>query len=346
MSRWGGFRRGRRVYKSKWSQIKAANTDRPEPVADTPQEFAYTEAQGIWNLRSTMQFPKSNEYVAPLPIWVDQTLVSTVPANGPYSDAVSAQNATNFTVSSGSLPNGISINPSTGAITGTPTTAGSYDFTIEASNTGGSISKAFNITVEAAPQPPSFIGATTLSGSGNLSLPSGLQQADLVMVFMADDNNNGGSAPSGWTTLITENFTSSVWNSVWYKFMDATPDSTVSVPEVSAWIAVAFRNVDTTTPFDVTYQGPTTGKGSTIPIPSITTSSDNAMLVAFGGLDDDRTASQVSVSSPWTLAAAEDNDGVAMVAYYLKTTAGTESGGSFSTSDDEYVSYVFALKPA
>jgi hypothetical protein len=65
MSRWGGFRKGRRRYTNNWDEVKSPSAIREETVADTPQQFSYAEAQGIWNLRSTMQFPKSNQ-IAPI----------------------------------------------------------------------------------------------------------------------------------------------------------------------------------------------------------------------------------------------------------------------------------------
>jgi hypothetical protein len=63
MARWGGFRKGRRRYTKDWDALKAPSAEREESVADTPQEFSYVEAKGIWNLNSTMQFPKSNRYM-------------------------------------------------------------------------------------------------------------------------------------------------------------------------------------------------------------------------------------------------------------------------------------------
>jgi hypothetical protein len=65
MSRWGGFRKGRRRYTKDWDELKAPSAEREETVADTPQEFSYVEAKGIWNLNSTMQFPKSNKFEVP-----------------------------------------------------------------------------------------------------------------------------------------------------------------------------------------------------------------------------------------------------------------------------------------
>lgn len=60
MSRWGGFRKGRTRYTNNWDELKAPGAIREETVAETPQQFSYVEAKGIWNLNSTMQFPKSN----------------------------------------------------------------------------------------------------------------------------------------------------------------------------------------------------------------------------------------------------------------------------------------------
>lgn len=88
------------------------------------------------------------------PSWSDNTLGS-FQADVAYSDGVSATNMNysgSYSVSSGSLPSGISLNASTGAVTGTPTTAGqSYSFTITAGNSYGSVSQAFSGTVAAAP---------------------------------------------------------------------------------------------------------------------------------------------------------------------------------------------------
>lgn len=70
-----------------------------------------------------------------LPIWTDQTLgTTTVRVSQSYSDAVSASNATVYAVHSGSLPAGITLNTSSGAISGSPTTVGTYNFVLRAAN--------------------------------------------------------------------------------------------------------------------------------------------------------------------------------------------------------------------
>jgi len=67
-----------------------------------------------------------------------------------------------FTVSSGSLPAGLTLDPATGAITGTPTTAGDFAFSVTASGTEGSVTKDYTVTILAAPGVPPTWTANTL----------------------------------------------------------------------------------------------------------------------------------------------------------------------------------------
>jgi uncharacterized repeat protein (TIGR02543 family) len=76
------------------------------------------------------------------PVWTDNTLATPI-LGRPYSDAVSATNSPTYSVSSGALPTGLSLNSSTGSVTGTPTAVGPFTFTITASNAGGSVSQTF-----------------------------------------------------------------------------------------------------------------------------------------------------------------------------------------------------------
>ena len=88
-------------------------------------------------------------YIAslPAPSWIDQTLATTATIGVSYSDSVSASNVDSWSYS-GTLPAGLIF--SNGSLGGTPTTAGSYVFTIYASNDSGTTEKTFTITVESA----------------------------------------------------------------------------------------------------------------------------------------------------------------------------------------------------
>ena len=96
----------------------------------------------------------------PTPVWTDQVLASPAYVDSPYSDGVSATYATSYVISSGSLPTGLSLNSSTGAVTGTPTTEQTASFTIQASNLTGTISQGFTIQVLTGLEPPAFTDET------------------------------------------------------------------------------------------------------------------------------------------------------------------------------------------
>ena len=81
----------------------------------------------------------------------------------PYRSALVAsggcpQNAayTNFTIISGSLPPGLTLNPLTGAITGTPTTDGTYPYVAQVSDSCGNVANTSgeNCGITIIPPPP------------------------------------------------------------------------------------------------------------------------------------------------------------------------------------------------
>ena len=84
------------------------------------------------------------------PVPVAQIL-QTATVGVAYSETVSAQGGVSpytYTVTIGALPTGTSLNPSTGVISGTPSTLGTYNFTVKVTDTNGSTgTQAFQITV-------------------------------------------------------------------------------------------------------------------------------------------------------------------------------------------------------
>lgn len=100
-----------------------------------------------------------------------------------YSQTVTASGGAapfSYTIASGALPNGLSINASTGQISGTPTTVGLFNFTVQGANSGGcpgtlAYSIAIGAVIDAA-------GGPTLDPLGMLILIVLLAGAGLVVM--------------------------------------------------------------------------------------------------------------------------------------------------------------------
>jgi len=138
-----------------------------------------------------------------------------------YSESITTTGeALTFTVSSGTLPAGLSLNSSSGLISGTPTAAASYNFTVTATNTGGISSKAYSVSVALAP--PVITRATlpdatkglaysqTVTASGEsvtFALASGALPTGLTL------NTATGNISGTPTATGTSNFTISATNS-------------------------------------------------------------------------------------------------------------------------------------
>ena len=133
-----------------------------------------------------------------------------------------------------------------------------------------------------------FLGASygelDASTTGNsVSLPSGLQEDDVVYVFCSADDMFVGSSPtspnnsSGWTEIAGDGTIVDHW--IFRKVMGATPDTTISLDGPSSLyqavvLCLAFRNVDTSSPEDVSY-----ARSIDNTAPTVTTVTDNALVL-------------------------------------------------------------------
>src|SRR6185436_19408020 len=86
-----------------------------------------------------------------------------------YSGTVTASGGTapyTYVLAAGALPSGLSLNGASGNITGTPTAAGTYNFTIGAQDSLSNVGSASSsITIVAAATPISVTPATLPGGT-------------------------------------------------------------------------------------------------------------------------------------------------------------------------------------
>ena len=213
-------------------------------------------------------------------------------------------------------------------------------------------------TVTPTPTPSRSVGAVSAvtfigsaqSTTGTITLPAGLQQNDLV-IFASYRDDADTALATGYTNGQNGN-TNTVRYRWGYKFMPATPDTTVtglSATDVIN-IAIVFRGVNTTTPLDVAVPGAASNTTGMPNPPSITTTTNNAMVVAIGYLDDDIITATAPTN--FTLARTANYGsagagGTVMAAYRVKTPAGAEDAGVFGGGgNDAWVASTIALRPA
>jgi len=87
-----------------------------------------------------------------IPVWVTASgALTNASLNNAYSQSVSATgDSISYSVTTGSLPTGLSLNASTGAITGTPTVLGTSNFSITATDAQNqAVARSFSIAVTA-----------------------------------------------------------------------------------------------------------------------------------------------------------------------------------------------------
>ena len=202
-----------------------------------------------------------------------------------------------------------------------------------------------------------YVGGTSLyDGSSSFTL-NGLQAGDLVFYFGAEDAEDLNT-PTGesWTAvpyLGTQPANDNSPNrALFYVFATGTSVTASGLRTNNQFdnyvhVMIAFRNVDTLNPFVNASQN----SGSTgLPNPpSITTNTNNSMIVAVGFRDDQDIANTITPPTGYTTAVNMDTRGGAnslnnngatiMTAYKLLETAGEEDPGSFISSNSNISSF-------
>jgi len=214
----------------------------------------------------------------------------------------------------------------------------------------------------------SYASATT-GGSASTSItfssaPSGLTAGDLILILIANERNNDWQYQNvtGYTRVTLASNANDIQLGIYYRI--ATGDANDGFPNLSVtyassnefavgW-ALRISGVDTTNPIPIfgTYQ---TGIGSSNQtVPSITTTTDNNLVIMFVGLDgSDVDPITITSGTGWTSGAyAEDDAGDQTLGVYGEwytkemSTAGATGTVSMSHGNDGWAGLQFAIKPA
>lgn len=217
---------------------------------------------------------------------------------------------------------------------------------------------------------------TYVAGSSNVAntyavtgtIPTGSTTGDLMIALCSAGGNFGtadwaddGGGSNGWTRIVT-NFTATgrdEISGIFYKIHDGSesdPTFTLTDTDNDAVVVImaTFRGVDTSTPFDVTYNNTNhflfSENDGNPASPDITTNTNGAFVLLLLGMS--QRIAVFGAPTGYTLGEnnPDDYDQCAGIAYKELATAGAENPGVWQNTDPylnaESHAYTLAIKPA
>jgi hypothetical protein len=241
-------------------------------------------------------------------------------AGSSYSQTPTASGGTGtytWAVTSGSLPTGLSLNATTGRISGTPASAGTSTFTLTATDTtpksGG---KSFTLTVD----PAAGGGADTTAPTASLAL-------------------NGGASATDSTTLTVGLTSSDATGVVAYRVAEGTDCSAAS------WVAVTSTlSLSTTAPLTVS-----SGDGTKTVCAQYKDAAGNISTTSTGTITLDTVSPSVTLTSA---AAAAVNGAFTVTATFSESVTGFDASdlaignATASAFSGSGTTYSFTVTPA
>lgn len=136
---------------------------------------------------------------APSPLSVTTTSLASATVGTAYTASLAASGGSgtgySWKVSSGSLPAGLSL-ATGGSISGTPTTAGTANFTVQVTDSASDTATAnLSITVASAPTPGPLSNYTLTGDTSPVHDPSIIREGSTYYVFSTDGPNQTGYIP-------------------------------------------------------------------------------------------------------------------------------------------------------
>ncbi len=212
--------------------------------------------------------------VAPV---INSSLTASGNVASPFSYNITAtNNPTSFTATG--LPSGLSINTITGAITGTPVSAGTTNVSITATNAGGSDNQTLVITIGPGNQTITF-GALGSKTYGDAPFNLTATASSGLTVTYVSSNNSVATISGNTVTIVSAGTVNIIASQIGNANYNAAPDVTQSLTINKADQIITFgplsNKLTTDPPFNLT-----ASSSSTL---SVSYSSSNTAVVSISG---------------------------------------------------------------
>lgn len=233
------------------------------------------------------------------------------------------------------------------------------------------------ISTTTGPATPVYVGGTTSSGAGSAaggtfsitSLTGGIGTApiegDVIIIAYAigstSDVNVSVSIDQGTVTELVDLYTNDTVDAnlgVYYSVAGATPPTTVtpgstgSTAFAGALAVHVWRNIDTTTPIDVTTTTATAISSALANPPAITTSTENAVVLAIGASGNDNATTPFTqggdLSNFISIGGSDTEDATVGMGSIATTSTATVDPAAFSIATSTAYSWAaatVALRP-
>jgi len=220
------------------------------------------------------------------------TIVTTSIAGGAvgtaYSQTVQSSGGTGaitWTVSAGALPGGLTLNGTTGAITGTPSTPGTFTFTVQATDSTGVVTakQSFTVTVAGPPAVP----AITLSG-----LPATSEPGDQPVLTIT----LASAYPLPLTVTATLSITPNPGNSTDLMFANGTRTTQITIPANTTTATLPFQTGTLPGTIQVTLTLSAAGVNVTPSVPPSATTAIAATAPVISGVSVSTTSTGLQVT--------------------------------------------------
>ncbi|HEV2245377.1 MAG TPA: Ig domain-containing protein, partial [Terriglobia bacterium] len=287
--------------------------------------------------------------VNPPALTITTTSLTNGTQNTAYSATLAATGGTTpytWSITAGSLPAGLTLNTSTGAITGTPTGTGTSNFTVQVTDANSqTATQAFSITINSAGGGISVLQAqnANLTGVSSLTVNIATQAGSAIICGVREGDNStdtwtmtDSAGQTGWVQVasgyVSPNTTNRadmryITNSAALTWVRANFSSPVSNP--ATMVCYEVSGIVTVSAEDASINSTSSG-GGLVSRP-LTTSNANDILIYMQG----KGANQTSwAAGPGYLFPANAANARVAIQYKIVSTTQTNTTTSMTPSPD------------